>query len=75
MYNIDSYPSVAVIDPRTGMCVCGALVHDDVMFLGEKMVSWGILTANKFVHEITEFLVNNPYEDQGETNPSQVGGL
>lgn len=49
MYHIESYPSIVVIDPRTG----------------EKMISWGALSANNFIREISEFLANNPYEEDG----------
>ena len=37
----------------------------DTIPLGEKMLSWGGLSADGFIHEVSEFLVNNPYEEEG----------
>ena len=36
-----------------------------VTLLGEKMMSWGNVTADKFIHELSEFLSNNAYQDEG----------
>ena len=27
------------------------------------MMSWGAMTADDFIREISEFIINNPYED------------
>ena len=42
--------------PGAHLCGCCA---------GELMVTWGCLTADEFIREVTEFVVNNPYEEEG----------
>lgn len=30
------------------------------------MVSWGAMSAENFIHVVSEFLANNPYEEEGQ---------
>lgn len=33
------------------------------------MMSWGFLTAEQFVREVTDFLASNPFEEDGAGGP------
>lgn len=92
LYHIDSYPSVAIIDPRTGTCsqkavlwwagsvVLGCCTQNGssgpgarqgiicsfLLGLGEKMISLSASSADSFLQEVSEFLANNPYEEEGQ---------
>ena len=68
MYDIKSYPSVVIIDPRTGKCTLygNRSFYFLVCTIGEKMMSWGTISPESFIHELSEFLANNPYEEETE---------
>lgn len=32
------------------------------------MMTWGVLTPDSFLHELSKFLANNPYEEEGQAD-------
>lgn len=52
-YKVDSYPYVAILDPRTG----------------EKVLSWNQVDAMKFCDAVTEFLTEHPTPDGSAVVP------
>lgn len=56
-YNVNSFPQIAVLDPRTG----------------EKMVSWGALDAVVLCEKIGEFISEHPSPDGSAASPQPSG--
>lgn len=51
LYHVETYPYIAIIDPRTG----------------EKMTSWNGVTVSEFQTAVHEFLASNSFDDLGVT--------
>lgn len=43
--------------------------------LGEKMMSWGPISSDNFIKEVSEFLANNPYEEESQGEQHAVSWL